>query len=135
MGLTFSIIFIIIFHLNIFPNDSLIKNDYSTVIALAIVSMITIFSTTILGFYAGTVKEKRRKKLMILACILYYISALIISTIIIFFGDSYPDGYSLFDKIYGVLMLSLSGSLLLGIIFIPLLIIFVFKLEKLTRLE
>lgn len=84
-----------------------------------------------LGFLAGTLRERRRLRLLLVAALGYYLSALLISATLILSEPNYPGGFS--AQLGGILLLSITGSLLYGIVMIPMLVGGVLILEGWTR--
>lgn len=84
-----------------------------------------------LGFVAGTLQARRRLRLFLAAALGYYLSALLISAMLILSEPAYPGGLS--AQLGGIFLLSITGSLLYGIVMVPMLVGGVLLLEAWTR--
>ncbi len=101
---------------------------------LLFVCLLCMLAGVTLGTLGGFIEQKRRLKMALAGLGVYWLDALLVSIWLIFFSnDSPPPDYTIWNRIWGAFMLSLVGSLLYGIVLIPIVLIASLLLEKWTR--
>ena len=95
--------------------------------------LLSVGSGAALGWAAGQIQEKRRLRLLLLTVLVFWLDALSISGLLMFSEAGYPGGF--WAQLTGMLMASMAGLLLYGIVLLPILAGAALTLEWWTRVD
>lgn len=95
-------------------------------------ALLLIINGIILGYYSGTLTYHRFKYLFSIAIILYLIDSFAASLLMSYTSD-YPYETPILEIVLNSIKLSLVGSALFAIFFLPVIAILVYGLERWTR--
>jgi hypothetical protein len=100
---------------------------------LFIAAVLPAGSAVIAGHVAGRATAARRRKIFSASLALYFASAIIVAGILIFSGSSEIGGAAMGERLVWSLKLGFAGAVGIGVIAIPVILLYTLALEKWTR--
>lgn len=102
-------------------------------VMLIIAAVLPFGAAVITGHVAGKATAARRRKIFSVSLALYFVAAIIVALILIFGDSANPGGATAAERLAWSLKLGLAGALMIGVVSIPVILLYTIILEKWTR--